>query len=152
MYLNPNGQRPHAAETLDGLLAARGFTRVPMQVNERHHFQVPCELNGYKTTLAIELLGGLTTIQGQAVAAAHITVVRTSKTARAAGEIVAPLAIAQVQTLRIGSFLIPNAQISTVNGDEFSILGLDYLTKYSAVIDLGGRSLYLRGRSAPPRR
>jgi hypothetical protein len=151
MYLNPNGQRPHAADTLNELLAARGFTRVPMQVNERHHFQVPCGLNSYKTTLSIELLGGLTTIQSQAAAAAHITMVRTHKQARAAGELVAPLAAAEVQALRIGSFLIPNAKISTVNG-EFSVLGLDYLTNYSAVIDLGGRSLYLRGRSVPPRR
>jgi predicted aspartyl protease len=150
MYLNPNGQRPRAAETLNALLAARGFTRVPIQVNERHHFQVPCEVNGYKTALTVDLLGGLTTIQTQVAAAAHIPMVSTRSQARAVGGTVAPLNAAQVQALRIGSFLIPNAKISTHNGD-FGVLGLDYLTNYSGVIDLGGKGLYLRGRSAPPR-
>jgi predicted aspartyl protease len=149
LYLRPNGANGPASARLGELLAGRGFTRIPMQVNWRHHFEAACRLNKYNSVITIETFSTLTGLTNRTAAAAGVASVNTALMAQAAGGTRSPVKAGQVHEFSIGGVPISEPDISVVNS-EFNVFGIDYLAKYSAVIDLGARSLYLRPR--PPSR
>src|SRR5437763_7961754 len=53
LYINPNGRTPAVSQSLAGLLAGRGFTRIPIRLNANHHFYVEGALNGNATRFLI---------------------------------------------------------------------------------------------------
>jgi predicted aspartyl protease len=147
MYLRPGGADRFASGRLGALLAGRGFTRIPMQVNSRRHFEVACRLNQRNSVITIETCATLTSITHRTAAAAGITSINAALRAQAAGGSTSPVKTGQVREFSIGGVPIIGSDISVTNSD-FNIFGLDYLARYSAVIDLGGRSLYLRPRTS----
>jgi predicted aspartyl protease len=149
LYLRPAGADGPASGRLGALLARRGFTRIPMQVNSRHHFEAACRLNQHNSVITIETCATLTTITNRTAAAAGIASVNTTLRVQAAGGTTSPLKTGQVHEFSIGGVPIIGPEISVTNSD-FNVFGVDYLARYSAVIDLGGKSLYLR-RPRPAR-
>jgi predicted aspartyl protease len=146
MYLRPNGPNGPASARLGELLAGRGFTRIPMQVNSRQHFEAGCRLNNHSSVITIVTSATLTAITNRTAAAAGIASVNTTFRVQAAGGTTSPLKTGQVHEFSIGGIPIIGPDMSVTNSD-FSVLGIDYLRKYSAVIDLGARNLYLRPRT-----
>lgn len=150
MYLRPNGPNAQASGRLGELLAGRGFTRIPLQINSRHHFEAACRFNQYNSVITIETFSTLTALTNRAASAARIASVNTTLKAQAAGGTLSSVKTGQVHEFSIGGVPIIGPDIFVTNSD-FNVLGLDYLAKYSAVIDLGARNLYLRPR-APSRK
>lgn len=149
MYLRPNGADGQASGRLGELLARRGFTRIPLQINSRRHFEAACRLNQQNSVITIETFSTLTAITSRTAAGAGIASVNTTHRVQAAGGTTSPLKTGQVHEFSIGGVPIIGPEISVTNSD-FNVFGIDYLARYSAVIDLGGRSLYLR-RPRPAR-
>ena len=65
LYINPNGRTPAVSQSLAGLLAGRGFTRIPMRLNTNHHFDVEGALNGNATRFIVDTGSATTLIDTQ---------------------------------------------------------------------------------------
>lgn len=145
LYLRPSGESRQVSARLGELLVGRGFTRIPLHVNSRHHFEAACRLNKHSSAITIETFSTLTSITKGTASAVGIASVNAPFTAQGAGGTTSPVKTGQVHEFSIGGVRISEPDIFVINS-EFSVFGIDYLPKYSAVIDLGGRSLYLRPR------
>ena len=157
LYVNPNGRSPKVSQSLTGLLAARGFTRIPMRLNANRHFDVEGALNGHSTRFIVDTGSANTLIDKQAAVRS-----RTSVTALAgvgaggAGGLAEGVDRTGVKELAIGNFKIANAEVvvAHVSGDillsqsasesNAGVLGQEFLSSDFAVIDMGGMALYLR--------
>ena len=157
LYINPNGASSGVSQSLASFLAGRGFTRVPMRLNSNGHFDVEGALNGHATRFLVDT-GSTTTLIDKQVAVKS----GTGVTALAgygiggAGNLVEGANRAGVKELEIGNFKLANAEVvvAHVSGDillsksaaetNAGVLGQDYLATNFAVIDMGGKALYLR--------
>ena len=145
LHVRPAGRDVRVSDRIGKVLAGRGFTSVPMRVNTWHHFEVPCRVNSYQSVITIEPVNSITTLSDRIASAGRVPVAATSGSLVGVGGVSQPHKTGKVAQLGIGGFLIPNATVSVAKA-SFSVLGLDQLDKGSAVIDLGARKLYLRGR------
>ena len=157
LYINPNGADSAVSQSVASFLAGRGFTRVPMRLNANAHFDVEGALNGHATRFLVDT-GSTTTLIDKQVAVKS----GTGLTALAgygvggAGGLVEGVNRAAVKELAIGNFKLANAEVvvAHVSGDillskssgesNAGVLGQDYLATNFAVIDMGGKALYLR--------
>ena len=157
LYINPNGADSAVSQSVASFLAGRGFTRVPMRLNANAHFDVEGALNGHTTRFLVDT-GSTTTLIDKQVAIKS----GTGLTALAgygvggAGGLVEGVNRAAVKELAIGNFKLANAEVvvAHVSGDillskssgesNAGVLGQDYLATNFAVIDMGGKALYLR--------
>ena len=152
LYINPNGASSAVSQSLASFLAGRGFTRVPMRLNSNAHFDVEGALNGHATRFLLDTGSSITLIDKQVAVKSG-----TGVTALAgAGNLVQGVNRASVKELAIGNFKLANAEVvvAHVSGDillsksaaesNAGVLGEDYLSTNFAVIDMGGRALYLR--------
>ncbi len=157
LYINPNGASSAVSQSVGSFLAGRGFTRVPMRLNSNAHFDVEGALNGHGTRFLVDT-GSTTTLIDKQVAVKS----GTGVTALAgygvggAGGLVEGVNRAAVKELAIGNFKLTNAEVAVahVSGDillskstaesNAGVLGQDYLATNFAVIDMGGKALYLR--------
>ena len=157
LYINPNGASSAVSQSLASFLTGRGFTRVPMRLNSNAHFDVEGALNGHATRFLVDT-GSTTTLIDKQVAVKS----GTGMTALAgygvggAGNLVEGVNRAAVKELAIGNFKLANAEVvvAHVSGDillskssgesNAGVLGQDYLATNFAVIDMGGKALYLR--------
>jgi len=157
LYINPNGADSAVSQSVASFLAGRGFTRVPMRLNANAHFYVEGSLNGHTTRFLVDT-GSTTTLIDKQVAVKS----GTGLTALAgygvggAGGLVEGVNRAAVKELAIGNFKLANAEVvvAHVSGDillskssgesNAGVLGQDYLATNFAVIDMGGKALYLR--------
>src|SRR6476620_1762256 len=157
LYINPNGASSGVSQGLASFLAGRGFTRVPMRLNSNGHFDVEGALNGHATRFLVDT-GSTTTLIDKQVAVKSGTGVTAlaGYGVGAAGNLVEGVNRAAVKELAIGNFKLTNAEIvvAHVSGDillskssgesNAGVLGQDYLATNFAVIDMGGKTLYLR--------
>ena len=157
LYINPNGASSAVSQSLASVLAGRGFTRVPMRLNANSHFDVEGALNGHATRFLVDTGSATTLIDTQvAVKSGTGVTALAGYGAGGAGNLVEGVNRTGVKELAIGNFKLANAEVvvAHVSGDillsksaaesNAGVLGQDYLATNFAVIDMGGRALYLR--------
>src|SRR5436190_4276102 len=157
LYISPNGATSAASQSLANFLVTRGFTRIPMRVNANDHFDVEGALNGHATRFIVDTGSANTLIDTQvAVKSGTGVTALAGYGAGGAGGLVEGVNRTGVKELAIGTFKIANAEVvvahvswdillskSTAESNA-GVLGQDYLATNFAVIDMGGRALYLR--------
>jgi predicted aspartyl protease len=157
LYINPNGVSSAVSQSLASFLAGRGFTRVPMRLNANAHFDVEGALNGHTTRFLVDT-GSTTTLIDTQVAVKSGTGVTAlaGYGAGGAGGLVEGVNRTGVKELAIGNFKLANAEVAVAHvsrdillsksaaESNAGVLGEDYLSTNFAVIDMGGRALYLR--------
>jgi hypothetical protein len=157
LYINPNGASSAVSQSLASFLAGRGFTRIPMRLNANGHFDVEGALNGHATRFLVDTGSANTLIDTQvAVKSGTGVTALTGYGAGGAGNLVEGVNRTGVKELAIGNFKLANAEVvvAHVSGDVLlsksaaesnaGVLGQDYLATNFAVIDMGGKALYLR--------
>jgi predicted aspartyl protease len=157
LYINPNGRTPAVSQSLAGLLAGRGFIRIPMRLNANHHFDVEGALNGNSTRFIVDTGSATTLIDTQvAVKSGSGVTALAGYGAGGAGGLVEGVNRASVKELAIGNFKLANTEVvvAHVSRDillsksaaesNAGVLGQEYLASNFAVIDMGGMALYLR--------
>jgi predicted aspartyl protease len=157
LYINPNGPTSAVSESLANFLVTRGFTRIPMRLNPNDHFDVEGALNGHATKFIVDTGSANTLIDTQvAVKSGTGVTALTGYGAGGAGGLVEEVNRTGVKELAIGNFKLANAEVvvAHIAGDillsksaaesNAGVLGQDYLSTNFAVIDMGGRTLYLR--------
>ena len=157
LYINPNGPNSSVSQSLVSFLSSRGFTRIPLRLNANHHFDVEGTLNGHSTRFIVDTGASTTLIDKE-------TAVRSGTALTAlwgvggdgAGGLHGGLSRASVKELGIGSVKLAKAEVAVahVSGDillsksaaesNAGVLGQEYLSSNFAVVDIGGRALYLR--------
>jgi predicted aspartyl protease len=157
LYINPNGGSSGVSQSLANFLAGRGFTRIPMRLNANAHFDVEGALNGHITRFLVDTGSANTLIDTQVAVKSGIGVTALAGYgAGGAGNLVEGVNRTGVKELSIGNFKLANAEVivAHVSGDillskseaesNAGVLGQDYLSTNFAVIDMGGKALYLR--------
>jgi predicted aspartyl protease len=157
LYINPNGASSAVSQSLANFLATRGFTRSPMRLNANDHFDVEGALNGHATRFIVDTGSANTLIDTQvAVKSGTGVTALAGYGAGGAGGLVEGVNRTGVKELAIGNFKLANAEVvvAHVSGDillsksaaesNAGVLGQDYFSTDFAVIDMGGRALYLR--------
>jgi predicted aspartyl protease len=157
LYINPNGASSSVSQSLASFLTGRGFTRIPMRLNTNGHFDVEGALNGHATRFLVDTGSANTLIDTQvAVKSGTGVTALTGYGAGGAGNLVEGVNRTGVKELAIGDFKLAYAEVvvAHVSGDillsksaaesNAGVLGQDYLSTNFAVIDLGGKALYLR--------
>src|SRR5262245_9865549 len=157
LYINPNGASSAVSQSLASFLAGRGFTRIPMRLNSNSHFDVEGALNGHATRFLLDTGSANTMIDTQvAVKSGPSVTALAGYGAGGAGNLVEGVNRTGVKELAIGNFKLANAEVvvAHVSGDillsksaaesNAGVLGQDYLATNFAVIDMGGKALYLR--------
>jgi len=157
LYINPNGASSAVSQSLASFLAGHGFTKIPMRLNANNHFDVEGTLNGHATRLIVDTGSANTLIDTQvAVKSGTGVTALAGYGAGGAGNLVEGVNRSGVKELVIGNFKLPNAEVvvAHVSGDillskltvesNAGVLGQDYLATNFAVIDMGGKALYLR--------
>ena len=157
LYINPNGASPAVSQSVANFLVTRGFIRIPMRVNANDHFDVEGALNGHGTRFIVDTGSANTLIDTQVAVKSGTGVTALSGYgAGGAGGLVEGVNRTGVKELAIGNFKLANAEVvvAHVSSDillsksaaesNAGVLGQDYLSSNFAVIDVGGRALYLR--------
>lgn len=157
LYINPNGASSAVGQSLANFLISRGFARVAMRLNANEHFDVEGALNGHATRFIVDTGSANTLIDTQvAVKSGAGVTALAGYGAGGAGGLVEGVNRTGVKELAIGKFKLPNAEVvvAHVSGDVLlsksatesnaGVLGQDYLSANFAVLDMGGRALYLR--------
>jgi predicted aspartyl protease len=157
LYINPNGATSAVSESLANFLVTRGFTRIPMRLNANGHFDVEGGLNGQATRFIVDTGSANTLIDTQvAIKSGTGVTALAGYGAGGAGNFVEGVNRTGVKELAIGNFKLLNAEmvVAHLSGDillsksatesNAGVLGQDYLSTNFAVIDMGGKVLYLR--------
>ena len=157
LYINPNGASSAVSQSLANFLATRGFTRIPMRLNANDHFDVEGALNSHATKFIVDTGSANTLIDTQiAVKSGTGVTALAGYGAGGVGNLVEGVNRTGVKELAIGNFKLANAEVvvAHVSGEillsksaaeaNAGVLGQDYLSTNFAVIDMGGRVLYLR--------
>ena len=157
LYINPNGASSAVSQNLASFLTGRGFTRIPMRLNANDHFDVEGALNSHATKFIVDTGSANTLIDTQVAVKSGIGVTALAGYgAGGAGNLVEGVNRTGVKELAIGNFKLANAEVvvAHVSGEillsksaaesNAGVLGQDYLSTNFAVIDMGGRALYLR--------
>jgi predicted aspartyl protease len=157
LYVNPSGRSPAVSQGLASFLGGRGFTRVPMQLNANHYFDVEGALNGHSTRFIVDTGSANTLIDTQvAVKSGTGVTALAGYGAGGAGGLVEGVNRTGVKELAIGNFKLANAEVvvahvskdillsNSAAESNAGVLGQEYLSSNFAVIDIGGMALYLR--------
>jgi predicted aspartyl protease len=139
IYVNPKGPPGATTQKLAQFLGARGFTRIPMRFDPRHHLEIDAAINGHPVRLTVDT-GSFATILSAPVASASGT--SLSPRLSRGGE-----GIGSVQQLALGTLVVNNAEVVVAKVAKFvgdGLLGEEYLSWNFAVVDVGGLNLYLR--------
>jgi predicted aspartyl protease len=157
LYINPNGPNSTVSQSLAGFLASRGFTRIPMRLNANNHFDVEGALNGHATRFIVDTGSANTLIDTQiAVKSGTSVTALAGYGAGGVGNMVEGVNRTGVKEMTIGNFKLANAEVvvAHVSGDVLlsksnvesnaGVLGQDYLATNFAVLDMGGKTFYLR--------
>ena len=149
LYYAPRGPSSDTSSKLAAMLQNNGFTRVPMRLTSNHRLEVACSIDGVSSTIVVDT-GSLATCVDKSIGIkAGVIMKHTRRVLIGSGGAKAPLSSGHVEQFAIGDFEIGDADISFVylkKGDHPSarLLGVGELASNSAIIDVGGLSLYLR--------
>ena len=146
-YFARRGPGRQTSDRLAAMLESNGFTRVPLRLNSDHHLEVDCSINGVASTMLVDTGSQFTFVDESIGTKAGITM--NQSISRVAASDSARRSIGRVSKLAIGDFEIRDTDICFVdlkNADHPStyLLGMSELASNSAIIDVGGLSMYLR--------
>jgi predicted aspartyl protease len=157
LYVNPKGPSSAASRAIAGFFLTRRFTRIPMRLNSNHHFDVEGALNGHSTRFIVDTGSGTTLIDKETAVKAGVSPAAVAgMAAGGAGGLVEQSSGASIKELAIGGFKIANAEVEVARvsseilrsksdaESNAGVLGIEYLSRNFAVIDMGGMALYLR--------
>ena len=154
VYISPAGPNAATSQQLAGLLAGRGFSRIPMRQTSNSHFDVPASINGHATRLIVDT-GAITTLLAKEFAVQSGVAPGSFGAGRVTSSGVG-LSSGYVKELQIGDFKIANTEVVLAPIDSAvlqskkageanaGLLGEEYLSLNFAIIDMGGMALYLR--------
>jgi len=149
LYYAPRGPSSDTSGKLAAMLQNNGFTQVPMRLTSNHRLEVACSIDGVPSTIVVDT-GSLATCVDRSIGSkAGVIIKRTRRVLIGSGGANAPVSSGHVKQFAIGDFEIKDADISFVRsrkGDHPSahLLGIGELVSNSAIIDVGGLSMYLR--------
>ena len=149
IYYAPRGPRSDTSSKLAAMLQSNGFTQVPMRLTSDRRLEVACSIDGVPATIIVDT-GSLATCVDKSIGIkAGIIMKRTRRVLIGSGGANARVSSGRVKRFAIGDFEIKDADISFVyvkKADHPSahLLGIGELVSNSAIIDVGGLSMYLR--------
>jgi predicted aspartyl protease len=149
LYYAPRGPRSDTSSKLAAMLQSNGFTQVPIRLTSNHRLEVTCSIDGVPSTIIIDT-GSLATCVDKGIGIkAGILMKHTRRMLIGSGGARAQVRIGHVKQFAIGDFQITDAHITFVDlkkTDHGSahLLGIGELVSNSAIIDVGGLSIYLR--------
>jgi predicted aspartyl protease len=149
LYYAPRGPRSDASSKLAVMLQSNGFTQVPIRLTSNHRLEVACSIDGVPSTIIVDT-GSLATCLDKSIGIKAGVIMKHTRTVLiGSGGAKAPLRSGHVKQFAIGDFEIRDADISFVplkKNDHASahLLGIGELVSNSAIIDVGGLSMYLR--------
>jgi predicted aspartyl protease len=149
LYYAPRGPRSDTSTKLAAMLQSNGFTQIPMRLTSGHRLEVACSINGVPSTIIVDTGSIATCVDKTIGIKAGIIMKRARTVLIGSGGARAPVSIGRVKQFAIGDFEIRDAAISFVHlrkADHPSayLLGIGELVANSAIIDVGGLSMYLR--------
>jgi predicted aspartyl protease len=151
LYYAPRGPRSDTSSKLAAMLQSNGFTQIPMRLTSNHRLEVACSINGAPSTIIVDT-GSLATCADKSIGIKAGIIRKHARTVLiGSGGARAPVSIGRVKQFAIGDFEIRDADISFVHfrkADHPSayLLGIGELVSNSAIIDVGGLSMYLHHR------
>ncbi len=149
LHYAPRGPRSDTSSKLAAMLQSNGFTQVPMRLTSNHRLEVACSIDGTPSTIMVDT-GSLATCVDKSIGIkAGIIMKHTRRVLIGSGGANAPVRSGHVKRFAIGDFEIRDVDISFVHlkkADHPSayLLGIGELVSNSAIIDVGGLSMYLR--------
>jgi predicted aspartyl protease len=149
LYYAPRGPRSDTSSKLAAMLQSSGFMQVPMRLTSNHRLEVACSIDSVPSTIIVDT-GSLATCVDKSIGIkAGIRMKHTRTALIGSGGANAPVSSGHVKQFAIGDFEIRDADISFVHlkkADPPSayLLGIGELVSSSAIIDVGGLSMYLR--------
>jgi predicted aspartyl protease len=151
LYYAPRGPRSDTSSKLATMLQSNGFTQVPMRLTSNHRLEVACSINGVPSTVIVDTGSLATCVEKSIGIKAGIIMKHTTTVLIGSGEASAPIRTGRVKQFAIGDFKIRDADISfvdlkKVDHPSANLLGIGELVSNSAIIDVGGLSIYLRHR------
>jgi hypothetical protein len=147
LYVARRGSSSLTSNKLAAMLQSNGFTQVFLRLNSDHHLEVDCSIDGVPSTILVDT-GSRFTFVDESIGTEAGIIMKQSIT-RLRDSDSTPLSIGRVKKLAIGDFEIRDADIYFVDlkkADHPStyLLGISELASNSAIIDIGGLSMYLR--------
>src|SRR2546430_1135282 len=149
LYYAPRGPSSDTSGKLAAMLQNNGFTQVPMRLTSNHRLEVACSINGVPSTAIVDT-GSLATCMEKSIGIkAGIIMKRTRTALMGSGGASARVRTGRVEQFAIGDFEIRDANISfvdlkKVDHPSANLLGIGELVANSAIIDVGGLSMYMR--------
>ena len=149
LYYAPRGPRSDTSSKLAAMLQSNGFTQVPMRLTSNHRLEVACSINGVPSTDIVDT-GSLATCMEKSIGIkAGIIMKRTRTALMGSGGASVRVRTGCVKQFAIGDFEIRGANISfvdlkKVDHPSANLLGIGELVANSAIIDVGGLSMYMR--------
>ena len=147
IYVNPKGPSSATSQKLARFLGERGFVRVPMHWDERHHLQIDVSINGHPSTLIVDT-GASTTLIAEPVAnASAVSLSPVKVRVHDTTADMVPVNIGRVKELTLGGFQVTDAEVvigRIVKEAGGGLLGEEYLSWNFGIVDVGGMNLYLR--------
>jgi Aspartyl protease len=149
LYYAPRGPSSDTSSKLAVMLQSNGFTQVPIRLTSNHRLEVACSIDGVPSTIIVDT-GSLATCLDKSIGIKAGVIMKHTRTVLiGSGGAKAPLRSGHVKQFAIGAFEIRDADISFVplrKNDHPSahLLGIGELVSNSAIIDIGGLSMYLR--------
>jgi predicted aspartyl protease len=149
LYYAPRGPRSDTSSKLATMLQSNGFTQVPMRLTSNHRLEVACSINGVPSTIIVDTGSLATCVEKSIGLKAGIIMKHTRTVLMGSGEASARVRTGRVKQFAIGDFEIRDADISFVDlkkadHPSANLLGIGELVSNSAIIDVGGLSMYLR--------
>lgn len=149
LYYAPRGPRGDTSSKLAAMLQSKGFTQIPMRLTANHRLEVACSIDGVPSTIIVDTGSLATCVEKRVGIKGGIIMKHTKRVLIGSGGARAQVRIGHVKQFAIGDFEIRDADISFVDlrkADHPSahLLGIGELVSNSAIIDVGGLSMYLR--------
>jgi predicted aspartyl protease len=153
IYVNPKGPSAQATQKVATFLGQRGFVRIPMHWNERHHLEIDAGINGHPAQLIVDTGASTTLLADQIAHASAVSLLPLKLSVRDTSAGVIPINIGRVRELTLGSLRIPNAEVVVARIAKEAgsgLLGEEYLSWNFGIVDVGGMNLYLRPPESKP--
>ena len=152
LYLTRRGPSSRTSSKLAAMLQGNGFKQVPLRLTSDHHLEVDCSIDGVPSTILVDTGSQFTFVDESIGTKAGIIMKQPITQVRGLSRDNAPRSIGRVKKLAIGDFEIRDADICFMDFKEadspspylLGLLGISELASNSAIIDVGGLSMYLR--------
>jgi predicted aspartyl protease len=147
---------PQDSDRLAGLLAERGFARIPMRLTHDEELEVEATVNSQRTRLLVATGASFTFLGREAGYAAGVKAAPSRFLYPLENSRLLQLSNGIAQALDIGSFTLTDAKVVLIDlssqtlhtaepaETNSGLLGMDLLSLNYAVIDFGNLTLYLR--------